>query len=517
MNVVRRELIVRAADQSQLEIGRAGPEGLISGLRENFPYLLEIPGVDQRLYVDDVPLVRVSEAMFAWEPGFYAGRVEVLSVANEGNDVSYYLEVASANHKVGGDEFASMVDAIRRFDQRLLLGQAAACLGFGRSGAGGRFDELVRWERLRRHGWTFLKCIDAITRMPHASLKAISQAVPLAQVRRLPALALLDSRIVALATGEMGEGRSVDTVYVHVQVAASTVDTPANRALYALLKRFRHALTTLKTWVHKNHSETSGAEAIGRRTRRLEILRRFEVEAQRLIGCYPFRGIAKSETTSAGLTQIAANPAYARAYRSGTEVLRLGVDRDLSLEHLHVSPSWGVYETWCLVALAETLETSLDVEFKQGASRFARCDLALLATLPDGRTLELLFQATFQSDGLGSTAPAWSLSRERRPDMVLVVSNGNGHRALVLDAKYRTGRANVLDAMASAHIYHDSLFVAGRCPDACLLLLPGKAEVASLEDPVTWASFGVGTLSGYSMVNSGVQRCVETISRWLEN
>ncbi|MFM0597044.1 DUF2357 domain-containing protein [Paraburkholderia dilworthii] len=467
--------------------------------------------------MDDLPLVRVSETQFAWKASFFAGRVEVIAVDNEKSEDSYYLEVAPANQKVDEDGFASMVEAIRRFDQRLLLGQTAACLGFGRTGASGKFDELIRWERLRRHGSAFLKSVEAIVRMPHASLKPIAQEVPLAQVKRLPVGALKDRRIVAVAAGQLPPGENVDTIQVQVQVATATVDTAANRALYALLKRFRQALAMLKDWAKRDRGELSDAEVLGRRIRRLDILQHYDDEVSRLLGYYPFRGVKKSETTSAGLTQIAANPAYARAYRKGTEALRRGVEQDNRVEDLRVSPSWGVYETWCLVALAEALESLLGVALKSSISRFAKADLTLSAKLPDDRSLELLFQATFGSDGLGGSQLAWSLSRERRPDLVLIVSHENEHRMLVLDAKYRSGRTNVLDAMASAHIYHDSLFLAGRRPDMCLLLLPGLAEIASLENAATWNSFGVGTVSGYSVTTNGIQRCVDAISEWLSN
>jgi hypothetical protein len=513
----QHELVVRAAGLAQPELGRVASDGLVSGLREDASYVLEIVGGARHLYVDDIPLVEGPAGRFAWASSFFAGRVEVVSVNPTGVETSYYLEVAPASQKVREDQFASMIEAIRQFDQRLLLGEAAACLGFGKTGLGGKFDELVRWERLRQHGGAFLKCVDAITRMPHANLKPVRQSLPLAQVKRLPVAALHDRRIVALATGQFPEGENIDSIQVHVQVPTATVDTPANRAICALLKRFQQALVVLQAWVMKDRGELSDADALGRCSRRLEILHAYDADVRRLLNCFPFRGVKKPQTTAAGLTQVAANPTYARAYRTGTEALRLGVEPDCATEHLHVSPSWGVFETWCYVALAEALESCLSVEFKPGKSKFAGTspDLVLSAQLPDGRDFELLFQAKFRSDGLGGTKQAWSLSRERRPDIVLIASHGVEHRTFVLDAKYRSGKGNVLDAMASAHIYHDSLFLAGRRPDLCLLLLPGEPEVESLEKHETWETYGVGIISGYSVGTEGVQRCVAAISTWL--
>lgn len=513
------ELVVRTAGVAQPELGRVTPGGSVSGLREDTAYVLEAAGDARRLYVDDIPLLDGPAGQFMWASSFFAGRVEVVALDAKGRETSYYLEVAPSSKKVQEDQFASMIAAIRQFDQRLLLGETAACLGFGKAGSGGKLDALVRWERLKHHGREFLRCVGAITRTPHANLKPLRQALPLARVKRLPQSALQDKRIVALTAGQLPEGENLDALRVHVHASSATFDTPANRAICALLKRFQQALVGLQAWVMKSQDELPKADAFGRCQRRLDILRAYDTEVRRLLSCDPFRGIKHAETTAAGLTQVAANPTYARAYRTGTEALRLGVKDESDTEHLRVSPSWGVYETWCYVALIDALEAGLHVEFKSGKSQFAEtaAELALLAQLPDGRKLELLFQTTFRSDGLSGSKQAWSLSKERRPDIVLIVSDENEHRTFILDAKYRSGKGNVLDAMASAHIYHDSLFLAGRRPDLCLLLLPGDAEVESLEKHETWAAYGVGAISNYSVGATGVQRCVVAISAWLHN
>lgn len=513
----QHELVVYSVGLDRAELGRAAPGGLVSGLRENASYLLEIVGIERRLYVDDIPLVDRPTGQFAWASGFYAGRVEVISVCQKGVETSYYLEIAPATQKVHEDQFASMIDAIRQFDQRLLLGDTAACLGFGRNGAGGIFDERVRWERLRRHGHAFLKFVETITRSPHASLTPIRKSLPLAQVKRIPVSALHDRRIAALAKGQSPDGQNIDSIQIQVQVPAATVDTPANQAICALLKRFQQALNLMKAWAKESIAELADPDALARCQRRLEILHVYDADVRRLLNTYPFRGVKSPQTTAAGLTQVAANPKYARAYRTGTEVLRLGTSAGDTTEHLRVSPSWGVYESWCYVALIEVLEWHLSVELKPGKSKFPETspDLVLLGQLPDGRDLEILFQPTFRSQAADGNRRAWSLSRERRPDIVLVVSYADEHRTFILDAKYRSGRSNVLDAMASAHIYHDSLILAGLRPDLCLLLLPGTPAVEWLEKSKTWATYGVGTISDYSVGGDGVQRCAAEISKWL--
>jgi hypothetical protein len=85
-----------------------------------------------------------------------------------------------------------------------------------------------------------------------------------------------------------------------------------------------------------------------------------------------------------------------------------------------------------------------------------------------------------------------SLSRERYPDIVVTWDSPSAKRFVVFDAKYRSARASVLDAMESAHIYHDSLRWKGIKPDVSLLLIPRADKVMSLVSPTYHADYGVG-------------------------
>ena len=53
----------------------------------------------------------------------------------------------------------------------------------------------------------------------------------------------------------------------------------------------------------------------------------------------------------------------------------------------------------------------------------------------------------------------------------------------MLDAKYRTGRSNVLDAMSSAHIYRDALRWHEQRADRAALLVPCGGGAPWLERP----------------------------------
>lgn len=86
----------------------------------------------------------------------------------------------------------------------------------------------------------------------------------------------------------------------------------------------------------------------------------------------------------------------------------------------------------------------------------------------------------------------WSISRQRIPDFVLKVECGGQLRFIVLDAKYRASRANVLEAMESAHIYQDSLRIGLRRPEGSLLIVPSSGGVVWLENSAFQEEHRVG-------------------------
>ena len=65
-------------------------------------------------------------------------------------------------------------------------------------------------------------------------------------------------------------------------------------------------------------------------------------------------------------------------------------------------------------------------------------------------------------------------------------------RFLVLDAKHRASRANVLDPMASVHIDQDSLRMGATRPDASLLLVASGGDAPWLEQPTLHLDHQVG-------------------------
>ena len=109
----------------------------------------------------------------------------------------------------------------------------------------------------------------------------------------------------------------------------------------------------------------------------------------------------------------------------------------------------------------------------------------------DDHQAELLLQPKFAANNPG-TDNMWSISGQRIPDFVLKVERAGDLRFVVLDAKYRASRANVLDAIESAHIYQDSLRIRSRRPEGSLLIVPSSGGARWLEDPAFQEEHRVG-------------------------
>jgi hypothetical protein len=105
-----------------------------------------------------------------------------------------------------------------------------------------------------------------------------------------------------------------------------------------------------------------------------------------------------------------------------------------------------------------------------------------------------------------------SISGERRPDIVITVKSPTGCRFIVMDAKYRVKRESVLNAMTSAHLYHDSLRWKGHRPDLSVLLVPRGGGVPVLETMEYREKNGVGVVV-LSIERDGLRKVLERFEK----
>lgn len=494
------------------------PSEVGQGLNEDNDYLLDLdtrPGA--RIYVDDVELAKDPSGFFKWRPSFYAGRValEVVEPSMQTASYRYLLDVSPSSAKSGQAAFDSMVADIRAFDQSLLGGTSSASMEFGHSGKAGRHGLDILLARLRAHGPDFLSTVEAIASSPHRALAAEARRLPLSRVRRLHPSSLQDRRLAALALGHATTIDAVDSLQVNNQTSAPTFDTPANRALLSLLRRFRAAVTSMQDRVKEQKLDSPDEEQSLRLVRRLEDLRKLETRAHKLLLGPLFSEVSSSETTAAGLTQISALPTYSRAYRIGCRALSTGMEGDNSADQLHIPPSWGIYETWCFIKVLQTVREVTQKQGTEANSIAVAAERCMSFSLDNGTSLEVLFQATFPALKPPRKRLGWSLSRERRPDIVLVHHGEGKSKAFVLDAKWRSGRENVFDAMQSAHIYHDALRIDGHAPSFSLLLLPGTSTIPELEAIEFIQTHAIGAISNFRLGSDGPSSLATYLYEWL--
>lgn len=512
--------IRETADSAQSRWHDLQPCAVGAGLQEDRDYLLELvnrPGA--RIYIDDVELAKDASGRFKWRPCFYAGRViaDVIAPGEPAAREQYFLDVGPSPAKSGQAAFDEMVATIRAFDPSLLSGISAASLEFGHAGKPGRYSLDILLSRMRAHGPDFLRTVKAFASTAHRSMAADSQLLPLSRLRRLHPTSLQDRRLAAIATGHALAAETLDSLQIHCKTSAPTFDTPANRALMALLRRFRAAARFLQEGIARREFGSPPEEQRLRADRRLEELQDLESRAHGLLLGAPFSHVTRAETTAAGLTQISAQPAYSRAWRIGSKALATGLDGEHSADYLHVSPSWGIYETWCFTQVIQVVGNATGTPGTEARSTAVAAQRCISFSLGNGATLEVLFQATFPALKPSGKRLGWSLSRERRPDIVLTHADAHGTSTCVLDAKWRSGRESVLDAMQSAHIYHDALRVDGNAPTLVLLLLPGASAVPELETAEFIQAHGVGAVSGIRAGGDGLGLLLNHMRQWLNS
>lgn len=269
-------------------------------------------------------------------------------------------------------------------------------------------------------------------------------------------------------------------------------DGPANRCITALLlavqRRARDLLVRLENLVDRD-TDTETRTSLGQRWPvRQRFLQELLHELNPLHRVEPFRSVTVPEITAAGLTAIAAHPTYSRAYRCGWSAIRRGLLASHAMEAVWLCPTWELYERWCFARVVKQLRALTGLEGVTGQQASRSVWKARLAT---GERLRAEEQRTFSSN---QDSEFVSVSRERRPDVVLTIESSNQRRYLTLDAKYMQARSNVLGAMASAHIYNDSLRWQGQRPYASLLMVPAGGGAPWLEEEEFQKKEGVGVM-----------------------
>ena len=455
-----------------------------TGFFEARRYVLSKPSENARLYIDDEPLSDdpANRDCWLWEPGFFAGEVTAeLTDANGDTIATYLLDVAPDPSKLGREVFSAMLRDLWEDDPNWVIGAEPAMTDIADSGVSE--DPWLAFARLRRYGHETVSALNAIAASPRRALRVNRESAPIEAVRRVDrrtacALARMPGA-VSIILGVGAEGGGDDGARLDVPKTRETLDCAANRTMLALqialLRRTHRVCEELSRRVaHEPPSDTR--TPLGARwPRRQAFLDGLSAKLGRSIRSLPWRDVARAEVSAAGLTAVAADPAYSRAWGRGWRALRLGMEQGELSERLWISPSWEIYERWCFVKIGRMLIDALP-EWRWRKTRNTRTGRR------GDRCVWLELQPTFRAGPLGPDK-RWSISKERIPDVLLSAEGPGCLRFLLLDAKYRSSRQNVLDAMTSAHVYRDSLRIGQQRPDGALLLVPAAYGAEHLRDP----------------------------------
>lgn len=522
-----RELVVHAPDDqggAGPMVGRAFPGGSVSGLVEDTAYLLRFSeGTPVQVCIDDVRLQQhhARHDAYIWRPEFYAGRVGVsVRFEDTNSDVRFYLDISPNPQKLGDEIYRELLSAVRRADPRMALGLTPATAQFSNRVEEQSNSPVVSLERMRKYGPQFIKALRDVSARQHRKIRPQIEHRPLSVARRIAPASLRDPELLLrVESFRQHDGAQADEVSVLVRSFDATADTAANRTLKALVNRFLATARNLKLAIHDFEMGGEMEHQNVRQTSRLESLNSLINQAEGLLKVLPLAEAIKPETSSAGLTQIAAQPVYARCFRMGCQALRIGVYGDDGNDDLPISPSWELYERWCFLELVSELETSFGKAPRLlRSSAFANAERIVTFDIDSRRQLQLLYQAKFPSivATQGKVSTAWSVSRERFPDIVAVLGSAcEAAKFAVIDAKYRAGRQNILDAMSSAHIYRDALRVGEEQAAFALLTLPGEPWNIHLDSPECWAKYMVGTVSECRPGAGGIKKVADWLLRWV--
>lgn len=455
------------------------------------------------LVVDDValPCMRNGDIHYwEWSPSFFAGTVVAELLDHKLNRLAdYRLEVTPEAGKLGKGQFERMIDELLDADPRLLFGEEAAQMKIGTAGDYG--DPHLEYARLKLYGPKLLTALREVCREPFTALSRERQLVSPHHVRRIDAnsaRALLRAPHT-LATVRRGEQARPNEALFNVPVSREIFDTPAHRTLLrqilSVSRRVRKVRESLKELGVRKENPGFRTAMAPRLPYRARLLDQLDNDLRRICRTAPFTEVGRAEVSAAGLNVISGHPLYATAYRRAWQILKPGIAGESQEEMLSISPTWEIYERWCFLQLSQLLRGIFPDLHWQRSRSGSKFDRLLEVGTCDGIRVELHLQSTFPAlDCREPGSARYSISKERRPDLVVTYKDGEISRFLVLDAKYSVSRESVLSAMEAAHIYRDCLRWDDTRAVGAVLLTPAPGGASWLEEADFLELHGVGVL-----------------------
>jgi hypothetical protein len=495
-------LLASFNESSDTTILEPSPSKINRGFQERKETVLRCdePG-EWELYIDDerIPNLRSgSSTSWRWSPKFFAGTVAAELIEKQGQSATQFLlDVSPDPSKLGQKVFNQMVEEICEFDIGMILGNEPATMPIGK--AGNTENPAIRLLRMMRHRKALLSALRSIEEQPDRTIRQSRVLVNPSGLRKVDAQTIR-SFVTSGAAFSMRStsgglsSLSIKQPFFDVPISEETMDTPANRALLALMNALVASAKRIIARFDKEaerESDEFNTPMKDRWPRRKAKIDKFLGELAYFRDRNPLRAVTRPEFSSAGLTALSANPRYARARSVAWDILRPGFSGSSTQEISWMSPTWHIYEAWCMVRLCKAFRDGIpELEWREHRDKSA--DYYYEGTQED-RRLVLQYQPTFIYEQNSNKSEYQSVSAEFRPDVVISIDGVTSKRWMVLDAKYSCSRQSILTQIRSAHIYHDALRRGDRPPDMSLLMVPtSNAEPGWLQDISFHEAHGVG-------------------------
>lgn len=487
-------------EEGLVRFGTIKSGSVLPGFSEGKEYYFRINPDGLRLYVDDAPLLTDSGRQhWVWTPGYYAGEVNAeLERQGENEPIRFVLDVSPAASKTGRFQYFEYIRQIADYFPRLLLGHEPA-----KHGLGGRSRVESPWigyARLRCFIDRYLSGLRFIVDRPCVRLSHRREQIPIHLARRVDATSarMLNANPALLAAvAHLREDRPafpLEDNRINVPFNEPTLDNPANQLILLQLKEVLRLVDRLLLGFSSRQFVVSETETdvLSRMPRRIAYLVGIRKKLLKIARNPPLSFVSSTGSAGvAGLNSVSGIPHYDMTYRIGTRILRIGVSGLTDTEQQYLPPTWLIYESWCFVELAKQLERR-NPDFNWCLhDNMTFADFVLEGQRGQER-IRLYAQMTCPSLRKPNQYGYYSISRERKPDFVLEYINGDHHRYVCLDSKYRVSRAAILEAMESAHIYRDSIKWYEKSPVLSLLLTPSDHDASPLETPEYIEAYEVG-------------------------
>ena len=478
----------------------------VTGFSELCRYRIECPQSwpDAQLYADDARLHKM-DGYWIWQPGFYAGEVDLeLAEDDKGTSISWRVDVSNDPLKSGKEAWQQFIQDIIFFDSSRITGSEPAKYQLG--GMSRYAGVWLRYARIKQFFPLYEQGLNAIFHRPVYGYQQQTKLYPLGRLKQITPSVVqqLVRHADVLTEGAAGSRGSYDDIHqlrVRATYSDITWNTPANRQLKYQLqlveRRVTQVLTTLKTIQTANVFEISATQTSisDRLARKIDYLTAARGQLRYAVEQMPFLATDSSQSYGLDFDAIAGHPHYQLTWRMGVRLLREGIS-GLSCDESHyLIPSWDIYETWCFVALAEGLKrkfSNIKWKLSQHAGRLT------FWAKKSGQSIKLHsqkpFPALLKRQSINDSMPH-SISSMRRPDLVLEITTSGITQFICLDSKYTSRGKRILEEMASAHIYHDSLRWQRKRPVLSLLLVPRNQELARLECESWWQQHQTGSFT----------------------